>query len=91
MEIKVGFSSFFKRAFKKRILNKGIEYEARFWNKLELFVKNPYDPQLRTHKLTGELNNLWSFSVEYDCRVIFRFLEKDNILFVDIGTHDEVY
>ncbi|MFH1562421.1 MAG: type II toxin-antitoxin system mRNA interferase toxin, RelE/StbE family [Nitrospirota bacterium] len=87
--MKVGFSSSFKRAFKKKVLNKGIE--PKFWNKLETFVKNPYDSSLRTHKLTGELKDLWGFSVEYDCRVIFRFLEKDKILFVDIGTHDEVY
>ena len=89
MEIKVGFSSSFKRVFKKRVLNKGIE--LKFWSKLETFVKNPYDPSLRTHKLTGEIKELWSFSVEYDCRVIFRFLEEDKVLFIDIGTHDEVY
>jgi mRNA-degrading endonuclease YafQ of YafQ-DinJ toxin-antitoxin module len=34
---------------------------------------------------------LWSFSVDYDCRVVFSFVEPERSLFVDIGTHDDVY
>ena len=45
----------------------------------------------RTHKLTGRLEGLWAFSVSYDYRVIFKFLKEDEILLIDIVTHDEVY
>jgi mRNA-degrading endonuclease YafQ of YafQ-DinJ toxin-antitoxin module len=41
--------------------------------------------------LSGELKGLWSFSIEYDCRVIFEFIEDNKALFIDIGSHDEVY
>jgi hypothetical protein len=41
---------------------------------MELFSKNPFNPSLRTHKLTGKLEGLWAFSVAFDCRVIFKFL-----------------
>jgi Uncharacterized protein conserved in bacteria len=58
---------------------------------MELFSKNPFNPKLRTHKLTGRLEGLWAFSVAYDCRVIFRFLTKDEVLLIDIGGHDGVY
>lgn len=58
---------------------------------MELFSKNPFNPKLRTHKLTGRLDGLWAFSVAYDCRVILRFLTKDEALLIDIGGHDEVY
>jgi mRNA-degrading endonuclease YafQ of YafQ-DinJ toxin-antitoxin module len=58
---------------------------------MELFLKEPFNPHLRTHKLTGRLEGLWAFSVTYDCRVIFKFLDEDEILLVDIGGHDEVY
>ena len=34
---------------------------------------------------------LWSFSIEYDIRVVFSFLPKDRALFEDIRSHDEVY
>ena len=41
-------------------------------------------------KLSGKLEELWSFTIEHDLRVIFYFLEKDKVVFVDIGKHDEV-
>ncbi len=88
--IKVSFSSSFKRAFKKRIKGKR-ELKSRFWKKLELFTNNPFEPSLRTHKLSGKLKDLWSFSLEYDERVIFYFSDDDNVVFIDIGNHDEVY
>ncbi len=48
-------------------------------------------PSLALHKLTGKLQNHWAFSLAYDLRVIFRYTPDGNILFIDIGTHDEVY
>jgi mRNA-degrading endonuclease YafQ of YafQ-DinJ toxin-antitoxin module len=86
----VAFSSSFKRAFRKRIKgNAGSE--ARFWERLEIFRNDPFDQRLRTHKLSGRLKDLWSFSIEYDVRIVFSFLEGERALFVDIGTHEEVY
>ncbi len=88
--IKVSFSSSFRRTFKKRIKG-NTKLESRFWEKLEVFTNNPFDPSLRTHKLSGKLKDLWSFSVEYDQRVIFYFIDEGNAVFIDIGNHDEVY
>jgi mRNA-degrading endonuclease YafQ of YafQ-DinJ toxin-antitoxin module len=56
-----------------------------------MFAKNPFQPRLRTHKLTGKLDGLWAFSVNFDCRVIFKFLSKNEVLLIEIGGHDEVY
>ena len=56
-----------------------------------LFLQDPYHVKLRTHKLTGALKDLWSFSIEYDLRVIFFFVKDNVVIFEDIGTHDEVY
>jgi len=58
---------------------------------MTLFSKNPFHRKLRTHKLSGKLEGLWAFSVTYDCRVIFKFLNGEGILLIDIGGHDEVY
>ena len=52
---------------------------------------NPYDPSLKTHKLSGKLQEFWSFSIDYDERVLFYFTEDEKAVFVDIGSHDEVY
>jgi mRNA-degrading endonuclease YafQ of YafQ-DinJ toxin-antitoxin module len=86
----VAFSSSFKRAFKRKIKGDAV-LEARFWERLEIFQNNPFDQRLRTHKLSGRLKDLWSFSIEYDLLVVFSFLEGDRALFPDIGTHEEVY
>lgn len=86
----IAFSTSFKRAFKRRIAGNAA-LESRFWERVTLFQNDPFAPQLRTHKLSGQLKDLWSFTVEYDARVIFSFVEEGKALFVDIGSHDEVY
>jgi mRNA-degrading endonuclease YafQ of YafQ-DinJ toxin-antitoxin module len=68
--IEVSFSSSFLRAFKKNIKGKP-ELEKIFYKKLQLFINNPFDPKLKTHKLSGKLESLWSFSITYKIRVTF--------------------
>jgi len=80
----------FKRKYKK-IFTLNIELKKSFWEAISIFSQNPFDHKLRTHKLTGKLKGLWSFSVSYDCRVIFRFINDHDVLLIDIGSHDEVY
>jgi len=52
-----------------------------------IFVSNPFNHQLRTHKLRGKMRGFWSFSVSYSYRVVFKFINKDTALFYDIGDH----
>jgi len=83
-------TSRFRRAFKRKIRgNKKLE--TRFRERVVIFQNDPFDPRLKTHKLTAQLEGLWSFSVDYDVRIIFSFVESNRALFVDIGTHAEVY
>lgn len=88
--MEITFSSSFKRAFKKRIKG-NTDLESRFWQKVEQFTLDPFNPSLKTHKLSGKLKELWSFSVDYDERILFYFTEEGKAVFVDIGNHDEVY
>jgi mRNA-degrading endonuclease YafQ of YafQ-DinJ toxin-antitoxin module len=53
--MEVSFSESFKKAFKKRI--KSTKIEAEFWIRLEIFIQEPFDAKLKTHKLSGKLNN----------------------------------
>lgn len=57
---------------------------------LRRFAADPRDPVLRTHKLRGELEGYWAFSVDRDLRVLFRW-EGDEVFLVNLGSHDEVY
>jgi len=86
----VFFSSTFKRAFKRRIAGQK-DLEEKFWRRVEILTADPFDPRLRTHKLSGRLSELWSFSLTYDLRVVFYFLPQNRAIFENIGTHDEVY
>ncbi len=88
--IEIAFSSSFERAFERKIAG-NIEREKLFRAKLEVFQNNPFEAKLKTHKLSGKLKDYWSFSVEYDLRIIFYFSEKEKVVFIDVGTHKEVY
>ncbi len=88
--IKVSFSNSFKRAFKRRLAG-NVERVEKFWQTVERFQSDPYHPSLKTHKLSGKLKHLLSFSIESDLRVIFYFEEVNTARFIDIGTHDDVY
>jgi mRNA-degrading endonuclease YafQ of YafQ-DinJ toxin-antitoxin module len=86
---KIIWGAAFKRSFLKRVVS--TTDEALFKRKMLVFLDDPYSPPLLTHKLSGRLEGSWSFSVSYDCRVIFRFLADDEVVLIDIGSHDEVY
>lgn len=90
--MEVTFSSSFRKSMKKKIrINPLLEND--FWICLELFVSDPFHPSLKTHKLSGKLKPLWSFSIDYSHRVVFYFTESKPVkaVLVDIGTHEEVY
>ncbi|MBI3949370.1 MAG: type II toxin-antitoxin system mRNA interferase toxin, RelE/StbE family [Acidobacteria bacterium] len=59
--------------------------------KERLFRADAFDPRLSTHKLKGKLRGLWAFSVTPDIRIVFEFLDGDEVLFHDIGPHGTVY
>jgi len=85
-------SKAFRKAFKKRTA-KNKSLADLFAQKLQKFIEDPYTPELETHKLTGQLEGLWAFSVAYDCRVVFSFADdnRQQVILHDIGTHDQVY
>jgi mRNA interferase YafQ len=93
--MQVVWSSGFTRSFKK-ITKRNSRLRDRITEVLMLLAEDPFTPSLKSHKLAGNLDALWSCSVAYDCRIIFEFSEEDDvlevfILLVNIGNHDEVY
>lgn len=84
MTSKIEYSSNFVKQFKK--LTPQIQKQAIKAEKL--FKKDPFSPKLKTHKLSGRLEGLWAFSINYSDRIIFEFMGKGKILFHKIGSHD---
>ncbi|MEJ7681968.1 MAG: hypothetical protein WKG06_29780 [Segetibacter sp.] len=56
-----------------------------------MLTQEPISHSLSIHKLKGNLKEVWSFSVESDLRIIVDLKDPNKALFVDIGTHDQVY
>ena len=56
-----------------------------------LFLVDLNSPMLNTHKLSGNLKDLWSFNVSGDIRVVFDKSFDDIIILEAIGSHSELY
>jgi len=89
------WSKTFIRAF-KRTLKRCPSLRNDIEQTLRLLIKDPFLPQLETHKLKGKLLGSWACSAGYDLRIVFDFVKsktqkEDDIFLIEIGTHDEVY
>ena len=81
MEIQV--SERFKKNYRK--LSQKIKERAK--QKEAIFRINPFDLNLKTHKLSGKEQGVWAFWVNDSYRIKFVFLPNREVLFLDIGTH----
>ncbi len=86
---KIRRSKQYRRSFEK--LPQKIKVKAK--QRVALFLRDRNDPLLADHPLTGRMQGLRSFSVTGDYRIVYRIEENDEIvfLFLDIGTHAQVY
>jgi mRNA-degrading endonuclease YafQ of YafQ-DinJ toxin-antitoxin module len=82
--------SYVRRA--RKFLRKHPEILNQYRKVLELLELNPFHPSLRLHSLKGRLRGLSSVSINISYRVVIELIiEDDEILLVNIGTHDELY
>ena len=82
-------------SYKKRVvkfLKKHQNIVNRYEKTLSLLELDPFHPSLRFHKLSGKLQHLHSVSIDMQYRITVEFyIEDEEIILVNIGTHDEVY
>ncbi len=86
----IGYSSGFRKRFKKRILP-NIKLVSQFKSRLNMFKKGENLDLLRVHELSGNLKGHYAFSLTGDIRVIFQKISEEEIILVDIGSHNQVY
>ena len=84
MRIKI--SPRFEKNYKK--LPKKVKEKAK--EKEAIFRDNPFDSQLKTHKLKGKEKGCWAFWINDSYRIKFIFISDNEVLFLNIGTH-EIY
>lgn len=85
--VEIELSSLFRRRFKK--LNKELQSQAI--EREKIFIANPFDNRLGTHKLHGKRKNEWAYWINYSYRIAFIFLSGTRVLYTEVGTHDELY
>ena len=82
--------SYLKRA--KKFFKKHSDLISQYEKTLKLLEANPTHPSLRLHKLQGKLSELYSVSINISDRISIIFLiNKDKIIPVDIGSHEDIY
>jgi addiction module RelE/StbE family toxin len=78
------YSPKFAREYKK--LPESVKLLAEKQEKI--FRMDPFDAQLKTHKLKGRLHGFLSFSIGYKYRIIFEFgSDKNTVHFHSVGDH----
>jgi len=85
----------YSRQFDKQLRKAPLKIKIAFRDRLKLFFKNPFHPQLNNHLLTGKLANYHSINITGDWRAIYSQKEENNgnltITFEVLGTHSQLY
>jgi len=82
--------SYRKKAIK--FLKKHKDLKEKYIKTLTILQNDPYHPSLRLHKLQGKQREYFSISINMSYRVVIDFIiENEEIIPIDIGSHDEVY
>lgn len=82
--IRIYPTSRFKKAYKRLPIN----LKKKAEKKEEIFIADPFNKRLNTHTLKGKLKDYWSYSVDKNYRILFRFINKNKVIYFDIGTHN---
>jgi len=81
------FTYYYSSTFAKKIHKLPHHIKKKLIKKEKLIKQNIFHPNLRTHKLSGKLNNYWSLAIDYHYRISFKFINDHEILLLDVGTH----
>ena len=81
---------YYSKIFLKKYRKLPKSVQTKFEDQEPIFRRNPFDPRLKTHPLSGKLKGYYSYSVDYHYRVIFSFESETEVWFHLIGTH-QVY
>ncbi len=81
----------FSKSFKKSLKKKDTFVQERARERIRLLREDPLNVLLNNHKLHGEYEGCNSINITGNFRVVFKYLNEEHILLIDIGTHPELY
>ena len=81
--------SYIRRA--RKFLKRHPDLARQYQKTLELLEINPFHPSLRLHPLKGRLAGLHGVSINISFRITLELIiRKQEIILVNVGTHEEV-
>ncbi len=86
--MKIVFSKQYQKAYLKLPPKKQDKVEEV----ITIFQNDPQDSQLKNHPLHGKLQDYRAISAGGDLRLLFKVIgDYDKVIFVMVGTHNQVY
>ncbi len=67
------------------------ELQEKLASLLESLSNNPFHPRLRAKPLSGVLAGFYSFRITREYRVIFQFIQVDEIKLIKVGHRKDIY
>lgn len=80
----------FHKNFTKRFKKLPPKIQEQFYKRLDLFIKNKFNPALNNHLVDRVFLNCHSINITGDYRAIF-YDQGDAVIFIIIGTHSDLY
>lgn len=81
----------FHKNFEKKYIKLAPKIKSKVKERNNLFTENQFDPKLNNHALQGKYTGYRSISVTGDIRIIYKLLDNNTVIFVDIDTHSNLY
>lgn len=80
----------FKKSYQKRIAGQP-KLAAKTAERISLFKNNSRHSLLKDHALTGKKSQLRAFWITGNIRLVYFPVSKERVIFLDIGSHNQVY
>jgi len=81
----------YQKSFQRQFSKLSTKEKLLIKDTLELFEEDPMHDSLRNHPLKDKWSSYRSISADNDLRLHYRIIDSDTVLFVAIGTHDQLY
>ena len=77
--------------FEKRYRTVSPAIQKKAERREQVFRANPFHPPLHTEKLEPRGKQYWSFRIDRDYRIVFRFADQQRVIFLTCGHHNWIY
>lgn len=88
--MRVKLHHLFEKSYKARVASSK-KLISQTEERIALFKSDPKNSLLKDHRLTGAKKKLRAFSVTGNIRIVYLPVSDTEVVFIDIGSHNQVY